>query len=262
MAQRLAPTRNARDDGRRRRLLRAARRGDRGARARLVESNLPLVRSIAVRYRGYGLPIEDLVQEGAIGLLDAIDRYDPAGGRLFEPEARFRIRRAIRNALTDQARLIRLPKHVVERRRALDTAEAGLLAASKPATPAALAAATGLSVEAVLTARSVPQSSISLDEPGCLDGPPLVSAVADPRALDPAAEALRGERSASLEHALARLPRRQQRVVQGQWGLDGAAARSAKELGRELNLSPRRTQTLGRQALDALRRELTSTDAS
>ena len=117
------------EDERRRKLLRGARRGDRGARERLVISHLGLVRSVASRYRDLGLPFDDLVQEGSLGLLDAIDHYDPCRGPEFDSYARFRVRRAIRNALTDQARLIRLPKQVVERRRAIDRAEAKLTAA-------------------------------------------------------------------------------------------------------------------------------------
>ena len=106
------------------------------AREQLVASNLDLVRSIAAHYRDLGLPLEDLVQEGAIGLLDAIDHYDPDRGASFETYASFRIRRAVRNALTDKARLIRLPKQVVERRRAIERAEARLTAASGGRTPA------------------------------------------------------------------------------------------------------------------------------
>src|SRR6185437_11251692 len=101
--------------------------------------HLPLVRALAGRYRNYGLPLDDLVQEGAIGLLEAVDRFDPGLGVPFEPYARFRIRRAMRNALTDQARLIRLPKQVVERRRALERAESAITnATGRTATPGEL----------------------------------------------------------------------------------------------------------------------------
>src|ERR671937_144798 len=81
-------------------LVLAARRGDGGARQRVVTANLGLVRAVAARYRDIGLPLDDLMQEGALGLLDAIDRYDPRKNREFETFARFRIRRAIRDALT------------------------------------------------------------------------------------------------------------------------------------------------------------------
>ena len=151
----LEPASTARETARRRSLLRAAQAGDRGAREQLVTSSLGLVRSVASRYRDLGLPFDDLVQEGALGLLDAIDHYDPDRGACFETYSRFRIRRAIRNALTEKSRLIRLPKQVVERRRAIERAEARLTAAAgRTATTAEIAALTGLPQEAIRAVRS------------------------------------------------------------------------------------------------------------
>jgi len=251
------------EDERRRKLLRAARRGDRGARERLVISHLGLVRSVASRYRDLGLPFDDLVQEGSLGLLDAIDRYDPCRGPEFDSYARFRVRRAIRNALTDQARLIRLPKQVVERRRAIDRTEAKLTAAAngRVSTPTQLAAATGLSIAAVLEARSARLAPISLDQPILPDGSSLESVVADPAASDPELKALEHEQAELLNAALEKLPERQRRVVSLQWGLGGAPGSNA-ELAAELKLSPRRTQTIGRDALYELRAALDLAEAA
>jgi RNA polymerase primary sigma factor len=246
--------RNPRDASRLRKLIRAARRGDRGAQDKLVRSHLPLIRSVARRYRGYGLPFDDLVQEGALGLLEAIDRYDPARGSDFVPFARFRIRRAMRNALTEQARLIRLPKQVVERRRALDRAEARLVAAGKRPTPAELAAATGLPLKAVLAARAAAQAPLSLDAPVLPDGSTLEASVADPVVKDPQAETLEREQMASLRSALAKLPPRKRRVVEARWVFGGAA--TAAEVAQELGVSSRRAHTLGQDALHTLRDEL------
>lgn len=237
-------------------MLRAARRGDRGARARLVECHLPLVRAVASRYRDYGLPLDDLIQEGSIGLLDAIEHYDPGRGPTFEAYARFRVRRAIRNALTDQARLIRLPKHVVERRRTIERDEARLVAAGKRPSPDDLAAVTGLPLSAVLEARTAAQAPVSLDEPMLPDGSPLETLLADPAASDPAVKTVEREQGALLERALAQLPERERSVVSAQWGLNGAPAASATELAHELKLSPRRTQTIGHDALLSLREQL------
>ena len=182
-AKQLEPASTARDAARRSSLLRAAQRGDRTARDELVTSNLGLVRSVAARYRDLGLPFDDLVQEGAIGLLDAIDHYDPGRGASFESYSRFRIRRAIRNALTDKARLIRLPKQVVERRRAIERAEARLTAAAAGRTPspAEIASVTGLSVAAVRRRAARPErcdrsprrarSARRLSARGCGRGP-------------------------------------------------------------------------------------------
>jgi RNA polymerase primary sigma factor len=254
---RLEPASTARDAVRSRRLLRAAQRGDRAARDQLVTSGLGLVRSVASHYRDLGLPLDDLVQEGAIGLLDAIDHYDPGRGASFETYARFRVRRAIRNALTDKARLIRLPKQVVERRRAIERAEARLAAtaAGRQPTPAEIADATGLPVGSVLEARTASMATVSLDEPVLPEGSPLSGLVADPRAADPELIALERERTRQLTAAVADLSDRQRRIVSCRWGLSEPPV-SNGALAARLELSPRRTQTIGRDALYELRKAL------
>ena len=235
----------------------AAQRGDRAARDQLVTSNLGLVRSVAARYRDLGLPFDDLVQEGAIGLLDAIDHYDPGRGASFESYSRFRIRRAIRNALTEKARVIRLPKQVVERRRAIERAEAKLAAAAAGRTPAPaeIASVTGLSVASVKDARSASVATVSLDEPVLPDGSPLEGLVADPRAADPELKLLEREQTKLLAAALADLPERQRQIVSCKWGI-GEASMPNRVLASKLSLSPRRTQTIGRDALYELRKAL------
>lgn len=253
----LEPASTAREAARQSTLLRAAQRGDRTARDELVSSNLGLVRSVAARYRDLGLPLDDLVQEGAIGLLDAIDHYDPGRGASFVSYSRFRIRRAIRDALTDKARLIRLPKQVVERRRAIERAEAQIAAAAAGRTPAAaeVASATGLSVAAVFDARSAGLAPVSLDEAVLPDGAPLAGVIADPHAADPEVIALERERTRRLLAALENLPERQRRIVNCKWGI-GEASMPNRVLASKLALSPRRTQTICRDALYALRNSL------
>jgi RNA polymerase sigma factor (sigma-70 family) len=238
---------------RRRKLLRAARRGDHGARERIVVSQLGLVRAVASRYRGLGLPFEDLVQEGALGLLDAVDRYDPDRQTDFEAFARFRVRRAIRNALTNQARLVRLPKQVVERRRALARLEAKLTGPNGRApTPAELAAASGFSLGAVLEARAAAISPVSLDAPVAPNGPTLDSVVADAAAPSPEREALYAEEARLVRDAVALLSPRRREVVSRHYGLDGREAGVAAVAGA-LHLSERRTRTIERDAFDELR---------
>jgi RNA polymerase primary sigma factor len=239
------------------RLVRAAQRGDPRSRELLVASHLGLVRSVASRYRDLGLPFDDLVQEGSLGLLDAIDHYDRRRGCSFESYARFRVRRAIRNALTDQARLIRLPKQMVERRRAIARAEARLAAETsgdRP-TPAELAADTGLSVAAVVDARSAGLAPISLDQPIRPDGSSLESVLADPDGGDPELTAIEHEQAEMLRAALGRLPDRQRRIVTLRWGIGGHPLTNA-EIATELELSPRRAQEIGSDAHYELRASL------
>lgn len=244
----------ARETVRRERLLRDARRGDGAAREQIVTANLGLVRSLASRYRDLGVPFDDLVQEGAVGLLDAIAQYDPERGLSFETYARFRIRRAIRNALTEQARLIRLPKQVVERRRAIERAEARLSAstAGRTPTPEQVAAVTGLSVADVVSARAAGIPPVSLDEPVRPDGSSLATVLADEGAADPELEAIEHERTTLLRAAIAELPERQRQIVVRRWGV-GPDSPPDGEPGPELSLSPRRRQTIGRDALYHLR---------
>jgi len=243
------------------RLLRAAQRGDPRSREVLVASHLGLVRSVASRYRDLGLPFDDLVQEGSLGLLDAIDRYDRRRGCSFESYARFRVRRAIRNALTDQARLVRLPKQMVERRRAIARAEARLAAEASGDRPtsAELAADTGLSVDDVVDARSAGLAPISLDQPIRPDGSSLESVMADPDGGDPELTAIEHEQANLLRAALARLPDRQRRIVSLRWGIGGDPLTNA-EIAAELKLSPRRAQAIGTDALYELRAALEPTN--
>jgi RNA polymerase primary sigma factor len=244
-------------------LVRAAQGGDRNARDELVTSNLGRVRSVAAHYRDLGLPFEDLVQEGAIGLLDAIDHYDPGRGASFESYSCFRIRRAIRNALTEKARLIRLPKQVVERRRAIDQAEGRLVAAAGGGTPTPkeLAATTGLSLASVEDVRSASTATVSLDEPVLPDGSPLEGVVADPRAADPELKLLEREQTKLLAAALADLPERQRLIVSRKWGI-GEDSMPNRMLASKLALSPRRTQTIGRDALYELRKAFARSEQS
>jgi len=243
----------ARDAARLRRLVWAAQAGDRRARERLVSAYLDLVRATASRYRTFGIPLDDLVQEGSIGLLEAIDGFDARKSPDFERYARFRVRRAINNALTDQSRLVRLPKHVVERRRAIDRAGATLeAAAGRAATTDELAATTGLSPAAIADARSAAVELVSLDESVSPDGSTLATVIADQTARDPQHELIERERLEQLRSEVDALPPRQRTMVVRHWGLDGKPA-TTQDLAVELRLSPGRARTIANDALYALR---------
>jgi RNA polymerase sigma factor (sigma-70 family) len=236
------------------RLVTRAQRGDREARRRLVEEHMGLVRSLARRYRDMGLPAEDLVQEGAIGLLEAIDHFDAANGASFSTYAYWRARRTMTHALTDQARLLRLPKSVIERRRALADASAALVNAGRRPTPTALAEATDLTTDDVADALAAPTTIASLNAP-LDDGTTLEAAVADPAATEPLAAAVAGVERAALAEAVAHLSPRQRAVIGGRFGLSGEP-RTLAQIGAALHLSPARVRAIEADALHDLALEL------
>jgi RNA polymerase primary sigma factor len=237
-------------------VLEAARRGDRRAREQLVAGHLRLVRSVASRYRNLGLPFDDLVQEGSLGLLEAIDLYDPARGLDFETYARFRARRAIRNALTEKSRMIRLPKQIVERRRAIDRTEARLAAAKgHMPTPCEVATALGLAQAAVFKTRNASATPISLDQSVLADGSALEAVVADAAAPDPEVEVVEHEQADLIDAALAALPERQREIISRHFGFDRTPEEIA-DVAAALHLSQQRTRAIERDALYALRERL------
>lgn len=237
-------------------LLRAARRGDRVAKDHLVKRYLKVVRSLAGRYRDLGLPYDDLVQEGSLGLLDAIDQYDDRRGAPFDAYARFRIRRAIRNALTEKSRLIRLPKQIVERRRAIEVTAARLTAVQgHQPTADEIASVTGLTPGAVAELREISTGPISLDQPVLPDGSTLESVLADRSASDPAAETIDHDQTAQVDRAVEHLPPRQREIVSRHFGI-GRAPEEMATVAADLRLSQQRARTIERDALYRLRDEL------
>jgi len=237
-------------------LLHRAQHGDHSARERLVTEHLDDVRSIARRYSNLGLVVDDLVQEGSLGLLDAIDRYDESRGTPFDVYARFRIRRAIRNALTDTSRLIRLPKQLVERIRALDRIDARLTdAGGRHPSSVQLAEESGLSVAAVHEVRELVPVVVSLDQAQLPDGSPLESLIVDERSPDPPADAAGREQTTLVYRAVGDLPPRQREIVARHFGV-GCEPEELPQLAADLHLSQQRIRAIERDALYALRDRL------
>jgi RNA polymerase sigma factor (sigma-70 family) len=237
-------------------LLDDARQGDRSAREQLVVEHLGDVRSIAARYRNLGLPLDDLVQEGSLGLLDAIEHYDHERQTDFDVYARFRIRRAIRNALTEKSRLIRLPKEVVERRRAVARAEERLTQSDgSPPSAGELAEVTGLSVDTVLDTRTIAPGVVSLDQVVLPDGSTLESLIEDGTSPDPVVDTVEQEQAALVDRAVADLPDRQREILCRHFGL-GRPPEEIAEVAADLHVSQQRARTIERDALFTLRDRL------
>jgi RNA polymerase primary sigma factor len=223
------------------------------ARATLVEEHMGLVRSVAFRYRDLGLPGEDLVQEGAIGLLNAIDDYDSGRGASFSTYAFWRVRGAITHALTAQGQLIRVPRPVLEHRRDVARERERLRTASHEPTVSELAKATALPRSDVVEAFA-PRRVASLDQPTS-DGTALGELLTSDTTASPEARAVDREQARALRRALLRLHGRKRTIVDRHFGLSGRPE-TLSTIADDLHLSPERTRALKDEALRELAAEL------
>jgi RNA polymerase sigma factor (sigma-70 family) len=251
--RRLAAT--AADDPSRSGLEAAVERGE-GARRQMIESNLRLVVSIARRFSATGLPLGDLVQEGNLGLLRAVEKFDWRKGVKFSTYATWWIRQAIARGAADRgARAIRLPVHVDEQVGRLRRAQARLKGSlGREPSPAELAAEVRLPVEAVARLQGAAQAVTSLDTPVGDEGAALQDLLEDDSAVGPDELAMEAVGRESLEQALATLPERARQVLVLRFGLDSGTPRTLEEVGAVLGVSRERARQVERGALAALRR--------
>lgn len=238
--------------------IRLARRialGDGPAKARLVESNMRLVVSIAKAYRSSGIPFEDLIQEGAIGLMTAAERFDPKRGYRFSTYATQWIRQAIGRAVDNKAKSIRLPAHVSESLRKLDKARAEMRREiGEDPTPEQLAQRTGISPRKVASLLNTTQEPISLDMPvGDEENTSLGSLLYDKTSPDPQEELIEAEMRDEIDSILQTLDDREQLIMRKRFGFDGEDTYVLQQIGEELNISRERVRQIEAQALRKLR---------
>jgi RNA polymerase sigma factor (sigma-70 family) len=243
----------ARTAGHSERLAARARHGDRAARTALVEEHMGLVQSLAFRYRDLGLPVEDLVQEGAIGLLAAVDRYDSRRGASFSTYAFWRVRAAITHALTAQGQMVRLPRPLLERRREIAQTRQHLAATGRDPSVDELARATTLPPVAVAEALA-PANAASLDLPA-VDGTMVRELVATDATTSPEAQLASSEQLRVLRGAVRHLRGRKRTIVSRHFGLAGTPE-TLTAIAEDLHLSPERTRSLEDEALRELAGEL------
>jgi RNA polymerase primary sigma factor len=230
-------------------------KGEKRAKDLLVESNMRLVINIAKNYHNPLVPFEDLVQEGAIGLMTAAERYNPDKGYRFSTYATHWIRQAISRSIDNKARAIRIPAHVSESLRKLEKMKAALTREmGEEPSPELLAQKLGISPRKIADLMQAGQDPVSLDMlVGDEDNTTLASLIGDTKAANPQDAVLGAEMQQQVSSLLAILTPREREVMQKRLGFEEESAQVLQEIGETMHISRERVRQIEVQALRKLK---------
>jgi RNA polymerase primary sigma factor len=243
-------------------LAKRIKKGDKRAREKMITANLRLVVKIARDYEGLGLPLLDLINEGNIGLMKGVERFDPNKGAKLSTYAAWWIKQSIMAALANQAKTIRLPAHVIERVAKMRRAEIVLRETfDREPTDQELADHLGLDARRIRQYRQAAKAPVSLDAPLGENEPNHISdVVADPNAAAPFDRIVQENDAGLVRDAMAGLSQRETAILGLRFGLDGAKPKTLEEIGAQFKLSRERIRQIQDEALVKMRAEIEERD--
>jgi RNA polymerase primary sigma factor len=243
-------------------LAKRIRKGDKKARDQMIKANLRLVVKIARDYEGCGLPLLDLINEGNIGLVKGVERFDPRKGAKLSTYAAWWIKQSIKRALANQSKTIRLPVHVVDKLSHIRRAEAKLhdLFEREP-TDEEVAAELGIDPRRLTHYRIMAVRPASLDAPlGREDSTQMGDVIRDEGAATPYEQLEERNNAALVRDMIVTLDPREQSILRRRFGLDGAEVMTLEEVGEEFGVTRERIRQIQEEALKKLRRKITKLD--